>query len=116
MHDMRTTLRRKFGIAATTVAAVAALPFQAGTAHASTPEEHLSSCVSAVISTARDDTSSDMGGEINAALDACVHTYLQEMGIDPSFDTVATPTPTDDNSVDTAILDTTDTSGTDGSS
>jgi hypothetical protein len=99
---MKFTLRRKLAVAATALTAGVALPIQAGAAHASTPEENLSACISSAIAGPEDG--------LSISIDACVNTFLQEMGIDPPTDFVAadTPPPTDDTATNTAILGTVD--------
>lgn len=71
----RMTVRAKLAIAATAVAA-AALPLQAGVAHASTPSDDLTACVRGAVATLDDNFS--------AEVDACVDTYLQELGLEGS--------------------------------
>lgn len=99
-------VRAKVAVAATAVAASAVvLPFQAVAAHASTPDDDLSACITTAIANISDTDA------FSAAIDACVNTYLTEIGIDPSTMTASTDTttvaPTDDSggvSINSAIL------------
>ena len=105
MSRSRLTILRRIGVGAVGVSAVA-LPLQAATAHASTPNEDLSACVDSAIAT--------MGDNFTANIDACVQAYMQELGADRSAGTVGTVTTTDgsvtttDGSVNTGILGTVD--------
>ncbi|HEX3622433.1 MAG TPA: hypothetical protein VHT97_08970 [Acidimicrobiales bacterium] len=98
------SVKAKLAVAATAVAA-AALPFQVGVAHASTPDDDLTACISTAVATMSPTFSDDVS--------ACVNAYLVELGIDPStmtFDgsTITLPDGTTDSAVNTAILGTAD--------
>lgn len=104
-------LVRRFVVATASVA-VMAIPLQAGTAHASTPTEDLSTCIDTAMANVS-------GDDFTTAVNACVDTYLQEIGIDPAtmtFDTPPSTDPTVDttsdggDSVDTGILGSSDSS------
>ena len=106
MSTLKFTLRRKIAVAATALTAGVALPIQAGVAHASTPEEDLTACITMVIA--------NPGDDLSANIDACVSSFLTEIGIDPSTGQVDTTTvtdaatPTDATTTNTAILGTVD--------
>ena len=105
------SLRRKFAVAATAVTAAVALPIQAGAAHASTPEEDLSACIATAVSNMAVDTGADPNADFGVSIDDCVNTFLRELGVDPSAVTdVTAPAPTDDTTVNTAVLGTADAS------
>lgn len=91
--SLRFAARRRFAVAAIAVAA-GVLPLQAGTAHASTPDEELSACITAAVTT--------MGDDFTLSVDDCVNTYLAELGVDPSTFTFDSAT----DAVNTAILGT----------
>jgi len=72
--------------------AALAMPLQAGTAHAATPEDDLTICVDAAVQ-------AGMGDDFTAAINDCVNAYLAELGVDPS---VATTTADSASSAGTA--------------
>ncbi len=89
--SMRTTLRRTVVSAA--IVAAAALPFQAGAAHADTPNDGLSTCIDGASTTYRAALMSGTDFDVASAVDDCVNAYLVDIGIDPATGMVENPDP-----------------------
>lgn len=91
MSNIRMTVRSKLMVAAAVVGA-AALPFQAGVAHAGTPNENLATCIRTA--------GANMGDSFSAEIDACVDAFVAELELEGS------PT-----APDTTVAGSTDASG-----
>ncbi len=103
MSSSLTTVRRKLAVGAMALAAAVAVPLQAGTAHAATPEEDLTACIDATVQAGV--------GDVTAAINDCVNAYLAELGVDPSVAaTVDSASSPDTGDVATGILSTIDSS------
>jgi len=100
MSTLRITLRR--AVAGSALIAAAALPLQSGVAHAATPDEEFSSCLSTIDANYRDALTAGTDYDLSSAIDQCVNTFLTEMGTDDATinaDATAAPV-TVDSAVD----------------
>jgi hypothetical protein len=105
MTTMRNTLRR--AVVGTALLAAAAVPLQSGVAHAATPDEEFSSCITTVDATYRAALDAGTDFDISAAIGGCVDTFVKEIGVGvtaSSADASATADSVDTGTPDTVVI------------